>query len=500
MIDLQLLGGLAVAPQDSSTGSPAPRRRALALLALVAAAPQPVPREKVLALLWPESDSTRARNSLRQTIFALRRDLNEDIFLPESRSGLQLDPAHIRVDLWEFRDAMARDVPSDAVAAYRGPFLDGFHVPGLSVFSQWAESERDVVARQYAAALDALARRAHCDGRYDDAVEWRRRIAAGDPLDARAALALLQALAAAGDRAGALKQAAAHERLVREELETEPDPVISEFATSLRRDSTPISVRAIPADARMLPITVPAPVAAVPFVAAPAVSTPEVVTRSVRRRHRTRAWLPIGAVALIITASGGRWVAAAVTGVESSREVHLGSGLQDISSRDPGTRLMACAGPACPAGALPVDAYIVAPHPAYAPPTDGTRYIAPVPDATTIAAKGYGCCTTAAFETDFHLPPDAVSATITVTAHADNQAIVAINGLEFGRQQDKLGSDNYAGLPTAFATTFVPDPSGTNRLRVTLWDGGGALGLQYSATITYETEASLRKEAAAARK
>ena len=89
MILLRLLGGLAVARADAPPDSAVPRRRALALLALVAApAPEPITRDKLLALLWPESDSTRAGNSLRQAIFSLRRDLSEDLFLPESRGGL----------------------------------------------------------------------------------------------------------------------------------------------------------------------------------------------------------------------------------------------------------------------------------------------------------------------------------------------------------------------------------------------------------------------------
>ena len=123
MVDLKFPGGLAVARANAPPDSAAPRRRALALLALVATpAPQPISREKVLALLWPESDATRAGNSLRQTIFSLRRDLNEDLFLPELRGGPQLDCSHITVDLWKFRDARAKRAESqgrheDAVTA-----------------------------------------------------------------------------------------------------------------------------------------------------------------------------------------------------------------------------------------------------------------------------------------------------------------------------------------------------------------------------------------------
>ena len=156
----------------------------------------------------------------------------------------------------------------------------------------------------------------------------------------------------------------------------------------------------------------------------------------------------------------------------------LGSGITTANGRDTANRVLACSGPACPVAGLPQDAFVVPKHPAHTFPIAGTSYIVQVPDGTTIPAPGYACCTTATFENAFTLPSGASSAIISISVHADNDAIVRINGVEFGR------GANFSGPPETFRTRFTPDPSGTNRLQVVLVDGGGALAVNYKATVT----------------
>jgi DNA-binding SARP family transcriptional activator len=494
MIRLQLLGGLAVGRSDSSPETPTKRRRNLAVLTIVAAAaPRPVARDKILALLWPESDDERARNSLRQELYALRRDLGEELFLPESAAGLQLDPAHIEVDLWEFRARLAAGAYADAVAAYRGPFLDGFHVPGVGEFSHWLDGERLKLEQEYMKALETLAANASREGRHADVVAWRRRQAAADPASGRYALALMRALAEAGDRSGAIKHAAAHDRALREQLDAEPDAEVMEFVASLRRAgwNTPRSSEAVIAEAMSAPLA-EEPTATSDGLPAKATAT-ETLPLFEIRAHRPptrRRWPLVAAAGTLLLVSGGWWfLAARNRGPAVPPEdapVILGSARGASGGRDPGNRLIACDGPMCPAGALPQDAFVVVKHPAYAPPTAGTAYIAPVSDATTLGEPGYKCCTTATFENAFKLPRSAVSATISVAVHVDNWVIVRINGMEFGRHDNRVDGSHFAGEASVFRKTFSPDPSGTNRLQIVLLDGGGAGGLHYDAVVTFE--------------
>lgn len=477
MINLQLLGGLDVAGPGLPADSRARRRHPLMVLALVAAAaPQPVSRERLMAFLWPESDAARASNSLRQTLHSLRRDLGEDVFLPETPCGIQLDSDKVAVDLWTFREAIERKRPADAVASYRGPFLGGFQMPRAAEFARWAETEGAAVQRELVAALDSLAREAEDAGSYDDAVTRRQRQAESDPYSSRAALGLLKALTAAGDRPGALAYAVAYEDFLRAHLEVAPDPAVTEFVATLRR-ATPPGPLPIPKEA----LDLPGRVALRPTVSLPAINAPD------RRPAAARGWMfAVGLSAIALVGVGSAYTKAMPVAVDPV--IVLGSGASDAAGRDTANRLVSCAGPACPAGSLPQPAFIIPKHAAYADAAPGTRFISPVADGATIRDPGYECCTTAVFERAFTLPSDATSATLTVTIAADNQAFMGINGTEFGRQPERDLQWNFAGAPMTFTRTFVPDPSGINRLRVTLWDGGGVTGLNYRAFVRYERQ------------
>jgi DNA-binding SARP family transcriptional activator len=235
MLHLTMLGGLGLESGHGLLAGAALRHRPLAILALAAAStPGGVSRDKVLAYLWPESDGAHSHNCLRQTLFAIRRDLGHELFLPGS-STLRLDPGVLAVDRWEFEQALARRACSEAVDAYHGPFLDGFHVAGLAEFERWTERERDRLAHRYQGALEALVAEADSAGDWVGAVEWWSRLTALDPLSSRFALGLMRALVRAGDCAEALRHAAIHERLLREELEVVPDTGERVFVERLRR-------------------------------------------------------------------------------------------------------------------------------------------------------------------------------------------------------------------------------------------------------------------------
>jgi len=113
------------------------------------------------------------------------------------------------------------------------------------------------------------------------AAEWWSRRADGDPFNSRIALRYMEALEAAGDRAGALRQAGAHSDLLRRELNAAPEREVLAFAERLRLESRPASE---PDPGR--PPAAPAPSrAASPQPVAP-------MSRSSRRR-----WLAPAAIA-----------------------------------------------------------------------------------------------------------------------------------------------------------------------------------------------------------
>ena len=142
MIRLRTLGGFGLYLDGADSTASSVRPRVLALLALLAGHRPGLSRDKLLAYLWPDSDTAHARNSLKQALFSLRRVVARPMVV--SASGLlRLDPSEVDVDLWGLEAALANGQESQAVRLYRGPFLDGFYVTGLMEFEHWAEAERE---------------------------------------------------------------------------------------------------------------------------------------------------------------------------------------------------------------------------------------------------------------------------------------------------------------------------------------------------------------------
>jgi DNA-binding SARP family transcriptional activator len=234
MLQLRSLGCLEIDQVDGPGGSAAARPRPLALLAVVASARQlGVARDKLLACFWPESDTERARNCLKQTLFALRKDVHDDLFITHLGS-LRLNPAVITTDALEFEAARARGAHAAAVGLYRGPFLDGFHLPGLPEFERWMEDERLRLAQCCRASLEVLAMKAYEAGDWRAAIDWWRQLTSLDPLSSRVALRLMRALVATGARTEALEYAHAYFDLVRTELGAPPDVAVTAYADWLR--------------------------------------------------------------------------------------------------------------------------------------------------------------------------------------------------------------------------------------------------------------------------
>ena len=251
---LRVLGGFAL---DELSGGPAPslpKRRADAVLAVLAVCGDlGCSRERLVALLWPESDEAGARHGLRDALHAIRRTLDPGA-VPAAGRVLRLDPAVVASDAAAFDTAVAEHRYADAVRLYGGPLLDGFHVDDAAEFERWIDDERVRLAREYGEALKQLATEAEAGGQSDEAVRWWARAVEHDPVNSYLVLQQVRALAAVGDRANAVKVAEIHTRRLREELDLEPDRELLATVERIRRGelgpppsaptSTPMSSRA----------------------------------------------------------------------------------------------------------------------------------------------------------------------------------------------------------------------------------------------------------------
>jgi TolB-like protein len=235
MITVQLLGGARLLSGDSPVSGPPAQRHRIALLALIAAAwPLPLSRDRAMAMLWPERDLPGARRLLNLAVHVLRSALGEDA-IASTGDGLLLNPSRVSCDLHELRSAIEADAAERIVRLYTAPLLDGFHLDDSSEFGYWLDERRGELTQAYIGALLAIAERQEQAGDVQGRIRTCRRLVAADPHSGEYAQALMHALDAAGDRAGAIQQAAEHARRMRADLDLEPDTEVIGLAEQLRR-------------------------------------------------------------------------------------------------------------------------------------------------------------------------------------------------------------------------------------------------------------------------
>lgn len=234
MITVQLLGGACLRSGDIPLSGPPAQRHRIALLALIAAAyPQPLTRDRAMAMLWPEKDVASARRLLNLAVHVLRAALGEAA-INSTGDGLLLSPSHIDCDLHELRQAIEADASERVVRLYTAPLLDGFHLDDSSEFGYWLDERRSELSHAYAGALLALADRQERTGDHHARVRTCMRLVAADPHSSRYAQALMRAFDEAGDRHSALQHASEYTRRRRADLDLGPDPGVDALAVVLR--------------------------------------------------------------------------------------------------------------------------------------------------------------------------------------------------------------------------------------------------------------------------
>lgn len=269
--------------------------RPLGLLAVLAAAgTRGVTRDKLAALLWGEAEQGPARRHLSDVLYLVHNELNSDAVTTAAKV-LYLNHDAVATDLFEFRTALRAVDLEAAVAAYAGPFLEGFHLDDAPEFEHWMEGERARLFRECTEALDRLASAAEAKADWSAAARWWARAVEHDPYDTRLVVRRMHALAACGDRANALQAGDEHRRRLAADLQLDPDSALSDETERIRNGrNTSADGRARAAatgagpEARAEAVPIGPPPAGLTRAGAPG-----------RRPARQRWLMPAAAVALV---------------------------------------------------------------------------------------------------------------------------------------------------------------------------------------------------------
>jgi DNA-binding SARP family transcriptional activator len=229
VLSLELLGDLQI---RTSRGSLAPisAKKSQALLAYLGVRPaQRVSREKLATLLWSSTGPEQARQSLRQLLSTLRKELAQvapkQKILVEEGDLLGVDDALVHCDVAAFESltsAATEEALTEAVRVYSGDFLDGFQI-NEERFDQWVIAERDRLhrcsLRAHMQLLDLQQKR----GAIDEAVATAQNALRIDLLQEPMHRALMRLYLQSGDVVNALQQYETCAKVLKRELRIEPD-------------------------------------------------------------------------------------------------------------------------------------------------------------------------------------------------------------------------------------------------------------------------------------
>jgi DNA-binding SARP family transcriptional activator/tetratricopeptide (TPR) repeat protein len=246
-----------------------PTRKTLALLSYLVVEGGAQPRERLVALFWPNSSSELGRAALRKTLAYLRQALADQAadtmtqpYILAERDTLRLNPAAAStVDVWLVQAAaqmlrqpsLSANSPTGWPSAYlhslleplrrastlvRGDLLVGFSLSDLPEFDEWASMQREVLRRQALQIFDRLSQIEFEAGELANAVLTTTRWVAYDLLDETACRRLMQIHFASGDRSAALQAYAACRAALERDLAIEPAEETTSLAQRIKASKT----------------------------------------------------------------------------------------------------------------------------------------------------------------------------------------------------------------------------------------------------------------------
>ena len=226
MLRIHLLGHPQMLAGDELLPLPTPDK-ALELAAfLLLKRQQPLSRDHVAFLLWPDVPESEARANLRRHLHLLRAQLPppdpDAPWILATRTSLHWNPdalCWLDVALLEEFDETSADPAYwlEVMDVYRGPLLEG-------VYADWVLTESERLHQRFVRLCEVWTDRQRSVGDLQGAIATTRHLLAHEPLREEPYRYLMEFYYRLGDRAAALREFERCEAMLRAELDAEPMP------------------------------------------------------------------------------------------------------------------------------------------------------------------------------------------------------------------------------------------------------------------------------------
>jgi TolB-like protein/DNA-binding SARP family transcriptional activator/Tfp pilus assembly protein PilF len=267
-VRLHLLGRLELSFDEESTPVRVTNRKARALLAYLAMAPgQAARREELATLLWGDCSDQQARQSLRQSLLLLRKDLRGADFVLSNSEMVQLAKDRWSVDAAEFAELTRSALPEDlkrAATLFAGDFAAGFHTEEEG-FDEWISAQRLRVQRAATRLCETFAQRPDLVADPEAALGVSEHLLALDPLREDWQRLVLIIHARYRGKGEALSLGEHFSQILHRELGQGPEPATLNLLARIRAEElTPINWSPSRQPSRGVSSTAPDPVPSVP--------------------------------------------------------------------------------------------------------------------------------------------------------------------------------------------------------------------------------------------
>jgi predicted ATPase/DNA-binding SARP family transcriptional activator len=254
--DYVWLFGSARAALGSSRVNFAPEKR-YQLLAYLAYSQDWVSRERLAYLFWPDTETHKAQQNLRQLLKRVRSLCWLSNFETNEHKVRWL----IDTDVSSFRQAFEENHLDEALLLYEGPLLSGMESDEKGEFSNWLELERTHLHSLWRETLFKRVQTLQATGNDSQAASLLTKLLTQDALDEEALVTYLQTTSRAGQGQQGLRAYREFKTRLHHELGLEPTSTTQRLAETLEKSDSAILTLPQPplTVTKPLPVSLPAP-------------------------------------------------------------------------------------------------------------------------------------------------------------------------------------------------------------------------------------------------